>query len=414
MDESQTELPQTDAAVGDAGDAADAALVDAVLALPLADAQPVVAQHLQALAPERREQALGVFLIAFWSLTDGVRVVQSDGDYETGLARFRSALQGFEQLAMAPQRHLAQALSKYAEAVLAIRARNFAQTQVLMRECELGIQQAGPFGAQLQPLLDFMKPEQFFAGVPAALMNGDFDGARVLAVQAAEAWRRVERDYCEPGSIDAARQAGMADFALAYVDNADAQRALDRFDLDALSALAAHGHAQRAAAQLARVVGDKQIQLAHQLSLAYAAQMELMQGLGARLGLSLRAALKPDVQGDLRTLARRAQAHAAAAGPDALGVLRNLEQLMQRIDNLERLARPRRSDFGLYAGLISAALFLPLFGVAAWVRKQYGLDIGGAQLFSSMLGLALIGGFGYGALRFRHFLFGGGDKKDPS
>ena len=77
--------------------------------------------------------------------------------------------------------------------------------------------------------------------------------------------------------------------------------------------------------------------------------------------------------------------------------------LLAQTDKFERLARPSRKDFGVFSGLISCGLFVPIFLIVFWARNRFNLTVGAETLLWPCLGLALIGGFGFGAIKFKSF-----------
>src|SRR5205807_2584932 len=90
--------------------------------------------------------------------------------------------------------------------------------------------------------------------------------------------------------------------------------------------------------------------------------------------------------------------------PDAGRLLRTARGLEQQLDNLERLARPTKRDFGVFSGLIACAMFAPLLATVAIVNSVFSLDIGGTLIIETCVVLALVAGFGLTAIRFRTFL----------
>jgi hypothetical protein len=95
---------------------------------------------------------------------------------------------------------------------------------------------------------------------------------------------------------------------------------------------------------------------------------------------------------------------AAKSGPDALSLIRHCDQLRVQIDNFEKISKPKRKDFGKFSGLITAALFLPIFLIASWANTTFEVDTESNNIIYISAILSLIGGFGYGALKFIEIL----------
>lgn len=121
--------------------------------------------------------------------------------------------------------------------------------------------------------------------------------------------------------------------------------------------------------------------------------------------LMARRPLRPE---DIRALQRmggelrRLHDLAAAAGQRGAGFLYTINELRRVHQNLLRAGKVSRGDFGRLGGLISlGALVVLLFTIHLTVRPQGGEAL---VFFFGATVVALIAGFGYGALRFRALL----------
>ena len=179
-----------------------------------------------------------------------------------------------------------------------------------------------------------------------------------------------------------------------------------------LDRLAAEPDISESAKQAERLLaqadlGNVMLQSLHHTSKALVELLEVHQGVATRVNLCFKAAFKPDLLGfaELRAKIRRATDHLSKAGASAVPIIRQCDTLLARVNNLERLARAKKTDFGIYSGLISSALFVPLVLAASWTNKTFDIGLDGKMLILTVVALSLIGGFGFGALRFKSVLF---------
>ena len=372
------------------------------------DAQPLIVRHLEALEPGQKGSELEQFLLSCWEHLEGVRVIREEGNFDRAAELEESAAAGFQRLGVTELESTSRSLSAYSNAIKEARRMNINRSLELFTSTEDYLKHAGRFGQKFQPIIDHMKPEALFLSVVPALLAGDFGSARVLINQASEMSERVAERYYTKGEPMHFTCLGMAHFYRAFYTYFQAQMDLSQLELDKLAGEDLSASAKEAERLLAQ--GDLmniQIQTVHHFSKALIDFLEVTKGIASRMHLCLKATFKPDSQGflDLRTMTRRAIDNASKAGPLAVTVVRSGDLLLERIRNLERLAAPRKTDFGIFSGIISSVLFLPLLIVALWARKAFGFDLDGTTFFLTIVGLALIGGFGFGALKFKSFLF---------
>jgi hypothetical protein len=96
------------------------------------------------------------------------------------------------------------------------------------------------------------------------------------------------------------------------------------------------------------------------------------------------------------------QGHARAGLEQGKGYVSMAERLKTLCVNLIESGRVRKGDWGRVGGPIAAIVFGVLVVLVATVAKPTGLNAG--LLYSSCLVVALVAGFGFGALRFRPLL----------
>jgi hypothetical protein len=136
--------------------------------------------------------------------------------------------------------------------------------------------------------------------------------------------------------------------------------------------------------------------------------LEMAEELGLMMSKVFSATFKPNVGSfkGLHAHVDAARTVTAGEGDDLLPYLRSCDLLDDQLDNLERLAKPKRSDFGKFGGIIACVTFAPLLALFAIVNKLFSLGVDGALVVWTCTVLALIAGFGYGALKFRPLLPG--------
>jgi hypothetical protein len=82
------------------------------------------------------------------------------------------------------------------------------------------------------------------------------------------------------------------------------------------------------------------------------------------------------------------------------------DDLLARITHVTALYRPKPRDFGLFAGVIACVSFIVLLAAIGLANRLFSLKLEGSSLVVYSAVLALIAGFGYGAVRFKGLLFG--------
>jgi len=107
----------------------------------------------------------------------------------------------------------------------------------------------------------------------------------------------------------------------------------------------------------------------------------------------------------LKKKIRKASDLFSKAGDEAVVYVRMCDQLYNSVNNLERISKPNKKDFGIFSGLVSCALFLPLFLIISWANWFFKIGLEARTIITSSIVLALIGAFGFGALKFKSLIF---------
>jgi hypothetical protein len=382
-------------------------ILDEIMDADFDKAQPLIAGHLEQLGTNSQDSMTRVFLEALWKYLEALRLCREEADFPRTVEAATLAACQLDDLGFSDLASMSRGLSTYFEAIGEIRRLNISRGIELFKETEDYLKGAGRYGRKYQLLIDHMKPEALLISGMQALQAQDMSAARPLFEQASAGSSRVAQKYYEIGTVQHFTFLGLAEFYRSIFRYYQADRNLSSLELDQL---AAETDISAVAKEAERLLsnGDLEntnIRTAYHISRALVELLEAVQEIGARMSLCFKATFKPDLQGfaDLRAKTHRAINHASKAGTDAAPFVRACETLLVRINNLQRLAQPQRADFGIYSGMISSLLFVPLIVVASWANKDFGTHLPGAMLFSTVVGLSLIGGFGFGALRFKSF-----------
>ncbi|MBI3530766.1 MAG: hypothetical protein HY067_22705 [Betaproteobacteria bacterium] len=386
----------------------EARILQEVFEVDIENAQPLIARHLEELGPDKKGSQIEMILQATWNHVEGYRLIRQEGNFALAAEVENSAAVVFEEFGITDMESLCRSLAAYSMAILEAQRSNISRCLELFQTTEEYLRKAGRYRQKFQPIIDHMKPEALFVGAMQAVMAQDLGAARTLVESASEASRTVAEKYHEKESPSYFTFLGLANIYRAFFIYIQAERDIATLNLDRLAEPTIAAPAREAERLLAKAdLASVQIRATYQLSKALIELTEVTQSVAAHMNLCFKAAFKPDLRGfvELKAKVHLATEHVSKAGPQAVVLSRLCDALLARIQNLERLARPKRADFGIYSGLISCALFVPLVLIASWASKNFGIVFDGKILLPTVVALSLIGGFGFGAVRFRTFLF---------
>jgi len=386
-------------------------VISEVIDVELGDAQLIISHHLHDLGSEYLGTELELFLQSYWNYCESIRVISEEGDFLRAVELGNAAIIGFEKLNFDELESTARAITAYAYAITELKKLNISRYLELHKEIEDYLKKAGQFGLKLNPMIDHMKPEAEFIGGVQALQLGDLSTAKVLISQAAEGSERLANKYYDQGSSPHSTFCGVGKAYSALLKFHVIQQDLINLELDSISCehdvslIAREAETLLSQGDLKNVT----VRATYQLSRALAEILEVLQMLHSILYRCLNSTFKPDSKdfSELRYKTRLAIEYLSGAGQSAAPFIRSCDQLLIRIKNLQRLSKPSKKDFGIFSGLISCALFIPLFIIASYINYVFGMGVDTKILFLTMIGLSLIGGFGFGAIRFKGFIFSG-------
>jgi hypothetical protein len=322
----------------------------------------------------------------------------------------QQAVEGFGSAGFDSLRDVSIGIGAYAAAVFEVQNLNLTRADELLKQAKVYLQQAGRFGAKFQPLLDKFEPDHLFIGAFPYLMRLDFDTAAPLIEKASQSAERVAATYYQDGDSDYFLFRGLAHIYRAHYRLVKSFSDFNQFSYLALTSQKdLETDAIKAQKFLAQVEPANEVvnNLRHLSVTILNLQGSLvgLAGLMQKVFLSTFKSSAPALQ-DSKNKAQAALDAATKAGPTAVPLVRLCSQTLNQISNLERYAKPTKKDLGVLSGLVACALFLPLFLLVSWVNSAFQVGVGGTTVTSTCMILALIGGFGYGALRFRTWITG--------
>lgn len=135
----------------------------------------------------------------------------------------------------------------------------------------------------------------------------------------------------------------------------------------------------------------------------------------AGLAAVLRNALETSLGGKDTAALRRLRDACRAAHRDAPSpyFAASCESMALELSNVMQMHRPKITDFGVYSGLISCAVFVGLFAVILAANQVSGSALPIKWLMGVAVPLSLVAGFGYGAPKFRSLFGFGGVQEFP-
>ena len=389
-------------------------IVDQIFEANLDKRLPLIEKFINTLKPQKVGSAfetLQITLKSLWEFFAAIRYVRSEGDFLEASKLFRSAAEGFGQVGKRELRDLSIGFVVYLEAVTELQKMNIGQAMELFKMIKEYLKNAGKYGRIFEQFVDEIEPDAIFVGAVNALMQLDFANAKALIEKASQAAEKVAHNYYREGEPLYNTFQGFAHFYKTYYTFVKALSDFNQFQYDKLTnkqdllneAILAHKLLDK---------GDTENVTFRNVNYMLKGIIQLLESI-SDLSRLMRTIFNSTFKPDLKTLMLlkqnidSASNMIAKAGPQAVPLIRLCNQISNQVNNLERLAKPTKKDFGAFSGVVASALFLPLFLVVSWANSTFEIGLDGKTLIVYCLVLALIGGFGFGALKFKSMIFPG-------
>lgn len=387
--------------------------VDTVFDADLDFTLPIIEDMIAKLNPQEAGTAyetLKITLESLWNYFEGIRLIRTEGNFIEANERLTSAVDGFDRVSNEALRDLSYAMEYYLAAVISLQGLNLGQFIKALGEIKTYLRKAGKYGRKFEFFIHHLEPEKFFVLAVQTLLSLDFANAKIYIDQAFLAAQNVANTYYEEGDINYNTFMGSAHYykatfsyfcAINDFNQFEFRKIVDKINLeeDAIWAqyFLTRGDEGNIVIRNVRLMND---------CLSYL--LKSIRELAEIMQKILNSTFKPELHSlaDIKKNILIARDFASEAGPLAVGMVRSCNQLTNQVNNLELLAKPNKKDFGKFSGLVSFALFLPLFLLVSWANFTFEIGLEASLMISSVFFLALIGGFGYGALRFKESLFG--------
>jgi hypothetical protein len=336
----------------------------------------------------------------------GADLLRSAEDYSSAKAHFSNAAEGFtnigyDELVLQARVNLAVAsgLESLQVADIPDAKRHFDAAEILLKD-------ASDLNEDAASQLEHLQLDALFIEAMRRLTVGDLPGAELIVEKASTASRRVaERYYAEDSPLYRAFM-GQSYFVLSYYDVIYYFNELAKLNYDAI---VAQGDIAGDAIRARQFTEDLDMEVFARMAVM-ANVFEEMLGVLQTMAKLMLNILKSNLSvesasfSSMRQGIKDARDQAGRFGEQGVYVLRLCDHMTTMINNLERLLRPTTKDFGRFAGLAACVVFAVLFLVLSAAGFFFDIDLNATQLIIACIVLAIIGGFGYGALRFQGLL----------
>lgn len=340
------------------------------------------------------------------------------GDFPAAEAKVLPAIQVFNELEMEEIRDLATAFSFYFNAIKMLGQKNFGGAIESFKNIKQYLSKAGEFSSKYELFIEKTEPELLFIIAMKALTELDYPEAKILIEKASEAASSVARKHFDEGDLEYNLFIGYSHYFRANYQLQVASRALASLQLNSIIADSKLVDDAVMSSNYLRIVSDTSVpaKSAFHISVGMVHLLTAISGLAKIMQKVINSTFKEDLNSieKIQTDVETAKEKFSLAGSEAIVFVRKCDMYLAQINSLQLLSKPKRSDWGKLSGLVSCALFLPLFLCTSWANNAFEVKLQPRELMGTSMALALIGGFGYGALRFKSIfsLSGNGSNSD--
>lgn len=347
-----------------------------------------------------------IYFQSMWKFINGLRKIVDESNFESGQKEFTDSHTGFSKIKDEENANIALALASYSNAIINFQNKNYKIAKEIFDKIETYLESAGEFSNTYKHLIDHFRPEAFFVGATSAILDLDYPNAKILCESASKFSHQVAEDYYNESDPDFHKFKGLAHyyksfylFHFLYYEFSEFgfQNVIDTTEPTADTFLAINFF--KKSAQNEPII----IQVTH-IATAFSLLIEILIDLSITMNDIMRSTFKADPPSSKRLKEKisLAKEHSAKSGEQSLNLLRFCIMFENKISNLEKLARPNKKDFGKFSGIIACSIALPIFFFLSYTNYYFQLELTGKELITRSFLIALFGGFGSAAIKFKN------------
>ncbi len=353
-------------------------------------------------------ESFQIVLQSLWNYFEAIRLNRTERNFEEVLNLLESAADGFGQVKQKELRDLSIGMNLYVKATIELLNKNIGQSLIFLNDTKKHLRSAGKFGHKFEPLVLLIESDAYFIQGVNALLALDYDNAKTNIDSASQTLKLAAHKYHQKGGRTYNSLIGKSYLYEAVFIFVQANNEFNQFKYDRLAAEQNLAREAIKAHKFLKKGDTEDITLRDfiYLSKALTLLLEVTNELSKLMQNIFHSTFKPDIQALMvfRKKIRKATNLISKGSPNIVVYIKMCNQLSEQINNLERLAKPNKKDFGAFSGIVACALFLPLFLIISWANFALKIGLNPWTMIFSSLVLGLIGGFGYGAIKFKSLI----------
>ncbi len=392
--------------------------IDSVFEADFDKALPLVEHLINTLNPQTTGTAfktLQSVLKTIWNYFKAINLVRTEGNFIEAYNLFHSSAEGFNVFGFKEFRDLSIGMMTYASAVIELRKSNIGQALEYLTNVKKYLKSEGKYSNKYNFFIDHIEPEMLFVSGIKALNDLDYATAKTLIDRASQVAEQVAHNYYQEGKPMYYTFKGYSLLYKAIYTFCRAENEFNQFEYDKLAARQDLANEAIQAKELLDKGDIENVMVKNSIHIANAIAnlLQVIGELSSIMQRVFRSTFKPDIPAIARLKQKIdiAENSFSKAGYELVPLIRHCGQLYSQVNNLQWLAKPNKKDFGALSGLVSCSLFLPLFLVVTWANSTFGIKLKGSTIIEACISMALIGGFGFGALKFKSLFFSSRNKK---
>lgn len=347
-------------------------------------------------------------LKALWNYVQANLYLQTKANFEQANRLFSKAAEGFKELGIEGLEQLSIGMAIYAEAIINLQAGNLTRGIELIEGLKKSFEKAGEYSNQFEAIVDLSEPDILFL---TALSNSNqmkYSEAKQMFNRSYEKYIEVAKKYFEEDEDNYYLFTGLGYTSLGMCNYSEASRCLSGYEFDTIiKSDTITEEMETGIAYLERIENHSAItKSVLNMIKAHLLMLEVTQEVALILNNILTSTFKYDfsITESLKNKIEQANDYAAGVLEGEI-IIKSNKLMLERIRNIERHAKPKKKDFGVFSGAVSCVSFMLLFMLLSWANSTFAMDIEGRYLYSTSMFFSLIVGFGFGALRFKSVLF---------